>query len=77
MNSQNESLEKLVHLEGKKSLKNMFKIGPIFILPNLTITYLSFQYFGQLQQPSILQLPGTIRAAIQQLCRLLLEQQRR
>jgi hypothetical protein len=38
MNSQNESLDELVHLEGKKSLKNMFKIGPIFILPNLKIT---------------------------------------
>ena len=37
MNSQNESLDELVHLEDKKSLKNMFKIGPIFILPNLAM----------------------------------------
>ena len=38
---QNESLDELVNLEGKKSQKNTFKIWPIFIILNLDITNLN------------------------------------
>jgi hypothetical protein len=38
---QNEPLDELVNLEGKKSKKNTFKIWPIFIILNLDITNLN------------------------------------
>jgi len=42
MSGRDESLDELVRLECRKSLGNMFKIGLIFILPNLCILYFSF-----------------------------------